>query len=196
MNDLEYETNKEVILFEESKKDSEMAHFIGYHLDKIFDICKDEGIQSVVEIGTRGLCSTCAFLKAKVKNITTYDICDITSMFPIKYNEFLECSKELNLNFIFIQEDSLKAEIQQCDILFLDTVHTYNQVSQELKRHSNKVKKHIIIHDTCCSEIDPEIQSGEGVTKAISDFLEKNNCWKITYETKESQGLTILSRLI
>ena len=38
-------------------------------------------------------------------------------------------------------EDSLKTELPICDLIFFDTDHNYNQLSQELKLHGNKSRK-------------------------------------------------------
>jgi hypothetical protein len=57
-------------------------------------------------------------------------------------------AKEEGIDFQFILGSSLTTQIPECDLLFIDTEHTYNQLTQELKLHSKKVRKYIILHDT------------------------------------------------
>lgn len=179
-------------MFQYAKNDHEMSTHIGYHFDKILEIGQNKNIETVVELGCRSLCSATIWLQAKIKNIYCYDIYDCLSEWNDAYTQFEETCKLFNLNFIFKQCDSTKIEIPECDILFVDTIHTYSQVITELNLHHNKVNKYIIIHDSYCDEIGDDIQSRKGVRLAIEEFLNKNENWEKLYEIHNSNGLTIL----
>jgi hypothetical protein len=58
-----------------------------------------------------------------------------------------DTAEAYNLDFTFIEGDVLKLEIEETDLLFLDTWHVYEQVRDELKLHANKVRKYICFHD-------------------------------------------------
>ena len=90
------------------------------------------------------------------------------------------------IEFVFFEEDTTKIDIQKTDLLFIDTDHFYEQLKSELKLHSSKVGKYIILHDTesCKTELSP----------AISEFLEKHKEWNILEHFSNNNGLTILEK--
>jgi NDP-sugar pyrophosphorylase family protein len=180
--------------FSKARQDPDMGHFIGYHFDKILEVTKECKAFHVVELGTRKLCSAYIWLKARVHKVTGYDIYDGTQEWPVEYSSYTSLAKSYGTDFEFIVGDSTQVDIPQCDILFVDTVHTHTQVSRELSLHARKVNHHIIVHDTHCEDKNPNEQSGTGVMMAIQEFLALNGSWKMTYDTDKSQGLTILSR--
>ena len=76
-----------------------------------------------------------AFLDAKPKKLTSYDINhpNIWQEGDIRLNECKNFARENNIEFNFIQDDVLKVNIEETDLLFLDTWHVYDQLKQELK---------------------------------------------------------------
>jgi GT2 family glycosyltransferase len=91
----------------------------------------------------------------------------------------------------------LKTEIEETDLLFIDTLHTYKQLSQELTLHGNKARKYILIHDTNTWGSKDEVETDsekKGELIAIEDFLTQNPHWKIVERIEESNGLMILER--
>ena len=44
--------------------------------------------------------------------------------------------------------DTTKVEIEETDILLVDSYHSYKQVFAELNLHGHKVRKYIVFHDT------------------------------------------------
>ncbi len=94
-------------------------------------------------------------------------------------------------------------------MLFIDTLHTYNQLIQELDLHSNKVLKYIILHDTltfgrkdedvyshASDLIKNKLTEKMGLMTAIEDFLitTNGNNWEIHDHYDNNNGLTILKR--
>lgn len=117
--------------------------------------------------------------------------------------------KKYNIEFEFILGDSLKIDILNTDLLFIDTLHTYNQLLGELKKHSINVNKWIILHDTVsfgscdehiyehASEIVKNTTSDKkGLIEAVNDFLKENKNWIIKEVFTNNNGLTILERKI
>lgn len=160
-----------------------------------------EECETIIEMGVRGVVSTWAFLAAKPKKITCYDISNLSLHYP----EELAKKNDIVLNFI--QANVLDVEIEHSDLLFLDTIHRYHQLFYELNLHAKKIKKYIVMHDTVTyAYVDepiylpnfksPDIENKKGLSQAISDFLrtEEGNNWFV-YETYENNnGLTILKR--
>ena len=97
----------------------------------------------------------------------------------------LECTSD-EIDFTFIQEDTLKIEIPDCHCIFFDTDHTYKQLSQELELHGNKADRYLLFHDT--------MQMATEVVPTINEFLEKNKEWLILRVDNYCHGLTVLGK--
>lgn len=158
----------------------------------------------ITEMGVRWASSTIALLMSNAKKIISYDI--------IKWKEIdniISLSNEYKINYHFIQSDVLDIEIEPTELLFTDTLHTYNQLFTELILHSKNVSKFIIIHDTVTFAYNDEgfyehvsdvVKNKKiiknGLINAINDFLktEIGTEWFIFEEYKNNNGLMILKR--
>lgn len=162
----------------------------------------------ITEMGVRFVSSTWAFLKANSKKIISYDI---TYHNKNLIDEVVNIAKEYNINYNFILADVLNIEIEQTDLLFIDTLHTYNQLNNELKKHHSKVNKFIILHDTenfgyrdefiyshASNIIKDTYTQKVGLMNAVHDFLESENgkTWKIKEIFKNNNGLCVLEKII
>jgi hypothetical protein len=67
----------------------------------------------------------------------------------------------------------------------IDTEHTYEQCIKELRMHAHKVDKYIIFHDTVLFN---------DLNKAINEFMEVNQQWKVKEVLTNNNGLTILEK--
>ena len=176
---------------------------INEHLETIFSISQE--CAHITEMGVRGAVSTYAMLLANPKKMISYDI----SYNNYEVDRVIQLSNEYDINYKFILADVLKTKIEQTDLLFIDTLHTYNQLFTELNLHAQKVSKYIILHDTeSFGQKDEEIYehasdnikklqvSKQGLVPAVTDFLssERGQSWKIFKTYKNNNGLTILSR--
>lgn len=162
--------------------------------------------EHITEMGVRWAVSTCALIIAKPKKLISYDITDV--FFNTK--DILNRNSELiGVNFNFIIGDTLKVDIESTEMLFIDTLHTYNQLYSELTLHANKVQKYIILHDTTlygfndekvyshASDIIKNSQKNkEGLYRAMMDFFqtENGNSWYIYEKFSNNSGLTVLKR--
>ena len=143
--------------------------------------------ETIVELGVRGIVSTWALLAGKPKSLVSVDI-----EHPQNHGgdlwEVMDACEEEGIQFSFVQNSSLEISLPDIDMLFIDTLHTYDQLTAELERHSNKVKKYIAMHDTAIPDL-PEM------TKAVNDFLDKHPEWKIKEHHSNCNGMTILHRV-
>ena len=173
---------------------------INEHLSKLKEIV--EKYKHITEFGVRGAVSTWALLAGKPTTLISYDIGHIDT-------EYLSALSKLeNINFIFKQNNTCLIEIEETDVLFIDTLHTYKQLKTELTLHHNKVKHCIIMHDTfaygttdminCYSVNGPYANIHDnvyGLQSAINEFLLEQPNWKKIYETNNNNGLVIIEKL-
>lgn len=154
---------------------------INKHIVTLFEYA--DKVTHITELGVRWGVSTRAFLYASIKNNTklrSYDILlndNVIGLFTK--------AKEMYIDATYQQADSLNLVIEETDLLFIDTLHTYKQLSQELKLHGNKSKKYIILHDTV---------TFKDLDQAINEFIEENSQWKLLVKYYNNNGLTILER--
>lgn len=141
--------------------------------------------ETIAELGVRKLVSTWALLAGYPKKLISIDIVHPKDYGAQKVlNEAIEAAKEQEIEFEFLLADDLKITLDEVDLLFIDTLHTYEQLLKELELHGKKAKKYIIMHDT---EI-PEM------FKAISEYIKKNKEWKILEHKHNQYGLVVLGR--
>jgi hypothetical protein len=161
--------------------------------------------ETITEMGVRGILSTWAWLYCKPKKLISYDMHN-PSKWGGDINKVYEVANECGLNFEFRQEDVLRIEIEETDLLFIDTWHTYDQLKRELELHANKVKKYICFHDTTTYAHINEYSSHEntwvgptsdiGIWPALEEFLESNkDTWVLTERFTNNNGFTIIKRI-
>lgn len=151
----------------------------------------------ITEMGVRSCVSTWSFISGYPKKLISYDITN-----PPKHNldNVKNTAKTIGVNFSFIKASTLDVSIEKTDLLFIDTHHSYLQLSQELSKHANNVNKYIILHDTeLFGHVDqrnsPPCEK-VGLLTALTEFLHTNKKWRIKEHYKNNNGLTILEKEI
>ncbi len=164
-----------------------------------------EKCDTITEMGVRFVVSTYAFTIANPKKIVSIDIIhpnDHTERYGVsssyRLKEIENYCTDNNIIFQFIKGDTKSIEIEETDLLFIDTLHTYQQLKAELNLHSNKVKKYIILHDTFSFAHTDDGGNTNcnpcGILPALNEFLKDNNNWSIHKVYENNNGLTILER--
>jgi hypothetical protein len=178
---------------------------INEHLPTIKKYAEDS--DSIVELGTRGIVSTWAFLAANPKKLISLDLVHPSNL-GVNLQEVIESSSKNGIEFEFVQMSSLEYEMPTVDLLFIDTWHDYLQLKMELFRHHSKVQKYIILHDTTTYGFKdegfyhdyenprPETNLPKGLNPAIDEFLFANREWKLWEKKTNNNGLTILKKSI
>jgi hypothetical protein len=174
---------------------------INEHLVTLTKYAKE--CDTVTEMGVRWGDSTWAFLYASPKRLRSLDI-QWTETWDAKVADFEAVAESQNIDYKFILTNVLDVEIDECDLLFIDTWHAYKQLKAELAVHASKAKKYIILHDTTSfadydessyeSWGDDWKGSGEGIWKAVEEFLQDNHEWELKERFTNNNGLTILAR--
>lgn len=142
----------------------------------------------VTEMGFRAGTSFMAFLAAQPKKLITYDIHIDDEL--VKAFTFIRGKTEV----VFRQENTLATDIEETDLLFIDTFHSFTQLHCELRIHGNKARKFIILHDTESCRYRGEDGLTPGLEIAVDIFLKNNDHWKIREIKHYNNGLTVLER--
>lgn len=160
------------------------------HLPMLRHLAAEGG--DVVEMGVRGMVSTWAFLTGRPASLLSVDI-DRPPEGTLR--RAARCADELGIVFDFIQDDTLQMRPVPCDLLFIDTLHTYHQLSLELERHASFVRRAIAFHDTATFGERGEDGQTPGLVAAIEDLIaDSAGDWRLDYHVPESNGLTIVRR--
>jgi hypothetical protein len=158
------------------------------------------GCEHVTEMGVRAVVSTWAFLQARPKKLVSIDIhaADIT------YAQWLAAMNDIELEFRLADTADESFEIEETDLLFIDTWHIYEQLKRELDLHAERARRWIILHDTTTFG-----ERGEGFTyacatrparrrrglwPAVEEFLLQNRQWQLWEKYANNNGLTVLAR--
>ena len=97
----------------------------------------------------------------------------------------------------FTQADTSKLNaIPFVSLLFIDTLHTYEQVKAEL-RHAARVDRYLAFHDTVLFGWREEHTGAPiGINRAIFEFLlsPEGRHWSVCHHNPANNGLTVLER--
>lgn len=175
-------------LYNEYQNACNVPSDINENLPILFELSKE--CNHVTEMGVRTGVSTRAFLNSDVV-LRSYDIIlndNVTNLFEI--------AKKIGKDVSYTQADVLNIEIEETDLLFIDTLHSYSQLREELKLHSKKSKKYIVFHDTQTFGVigGPDLGNELGLLPAIIEFLIDNPEWKFRIHKTNNNGLTVLEK--
>jgi len=142
----------------------------------------------VTEFGVRWGTSSKVWLNNNVI-LRAYDIATTTEATDL-FDHAQKAGKDAQL----IIQDTLSLEaIEPTDLLFIDSLHTYKQVSGELT-YAKFVNKFIILHDTVLFGNQGQDHSYPGIWHAVHEFLSTNKEWTILEHRSNNNGLTVLAR--
>lgn len=173
--------------FSDINEHIELLYTLGMECDKI------------CEMGVRDGASTRAFLNTNA-SLRSYDI-ELNEEVKMLFQR----AKAVGKDVTYEKANVLNIEIDECDLLFIDTWHSGSQLKRELSIHGDKAKKYLVFHDThtygCRDEkqnwrdfADKRPVAGEGLIKPIVDFVIENPHWKFKEFRTNNNGLTVLER--
>ena len=169
----------------------------------------------VTEMGVRYVVSTFGLMMGRPRRLVSVDIVHPRDMTGghndcIKgKDEFAlaeQCAVQNNVDFEFVLASSLEIDMENTELLFLDTLHRYAQLRAELERHHHKVSKYMILHDTETFAFRDEGQEQQdasentvippkrGLWLAVNEFLAEHPEWIISERFVNNNGLTVLKR--
>ena len=166
---------------------------INFHLPKLYELAMH--CHHVTEFGVRDGESSRAFLYAATRKIgpilRSYDI-DVS---PIAKWLF-EDAKTEGADVRYYKGNTLEVDIEPTEMLFIDTLHTYEQLKAELDRHAGKVAKYLVFHDTKNMGLGAWDTEPRGLLNAIIDFMIVRPEWIPYYNTINNNGLLVLKKIV
>jgi hypothetical protein len=86
------------------------------------------------------------------------------------------------------------AEIDETDLLFIDTYHTAEETLNLFTKHAPKVRKYLVVHTT--ETFGEKGDNGQpGVRFGVRQFVHQSREWTVIRDDKNNHGLMVLSRL-
>lgn len=162
-----------------------------------------EGLDTCVEFGVkRGASSSALLLGAK--RVVSYDIAETP--------QARELQKIAGDRWEYRIEDSRKAAVPECDLLFVDSQHDYETCYAELMAHGNNARKFLVLHDHMTfGVVGADGETGRqkwqyvpgkgsvpldclGILQAVFDFMATWRSWRVEASFPESHGLLVLRR--
>ena len=137
--------------------------------------------EHITEMGVRNVVSTWGWIGSNPKKLICYDYRRSNEI-----QDAIDTAAELGLDFTFHEADTRAIEIEETDLLFIDTEHTYEQIQKELELHGNKARKFIVFHDTAWAH---------DMNRAIKEFMEANPHWVNEEEVTNNNGFKIIKRI-
>jgi hypothetical protein len=141
----------------------------------------------VTELGTRTGVSTVALLFAQPEKLVCYDLLRQPQVDAL-------AAAAGRTAFVFHQADDRTVEIEETDLLFIDTWHVYDQLKEELRRHAARVRRYIVLHDTTTFAADGETPGHRGLWPAVEEFLAEGT-FRLRQRFTNNNGLTVLERV-
>lgn len=155
----------------------------------VCDICEHfplilkYGIQCdhITELGVREVGSLWGWIGSRPKTIRCYDKEESVNIVHAR-----DTAESLGIDFQFYLANVHDVEIEETDLLFIDTDHAYYNMKTELTLHGNKARKFIMFHDTAWAE---------DMNQAIQEFMQDNPHWVDEEEVTNNHGMKIIKRL-
>lgn len=142
----------------------------------------------VTEFGVRNVVSTLALLAGARKRVISYDIKRTENV------DLVLAMSDLPVPWEFHEQSSIDPglRIEKTDMLFIDSVHTGEQVRRELEQHWDSVGKYVAFHDI------EAFRHHYNYTRTILDFVDARQLGgetiRTVYETTCNNGLLILEK--
>lgn len=143
----------------------------------------------ITEFGSRSGISTTAWAVARPKKLVCYDLVRFGSIDCIE-----QAARDAGVEFVFHVQDVRLVSIEPTDLLFIDTLHVYDQLKAELALHADKARKYIVLHDTETFAQRGELPNSVGLWPAVEEFLAAHPEWKLHERRANNNGLTVLAR--
>jgi hypothetical protein len=159
---------------------------INEHLPMLYFLAQQ--CDHVTEFGVRTGASTLAFLHGLQGRPATLRSYDINDQFGVQ--ELLTRWTRVEWTFSICSTLSI-SRIEPTDLLFVDTLHNYDQVRQELALHGEAARRWIVFHDTETFGVTGD-DGGRGINQAIDVWLQAKPEWRIVYRTHRNNGLTVI----
>jgi hypothetical protein len=161
-----------------------------------------EGLDLAVEFGVKRGASSSALLLGAAR-VVSFDV--------VETPQARELQRIAGARWDYRLEDSRSAAVPECDLLFVDSLHTYAQVRAELEAHADKARRWLVFHDVITfGVIGADGETGQhlwqyrqgesvpphalGIRPAIDELMIRDGSWRIVASYPDSHGLLVLER--
>jgi glycosyltransferase involved in cell wall biosynthesis len=136
--------------------------------------------------------STVAILAAKPKRVISYQS-EKDTLVTHTLHQVL--SQEVgDVTWTSHVGDSLEINIEETDMLFIDSIHNAERVKAELDRHGDKVNRFIVFHDVVTYGKVGD-NGKEGLAYGIGEWAREHPEWFVAYLAPNQHGLLAIGRL-
>lgn len=159
------------------------------HLPTLRDLASR--CEHVTEFGTRGGNSTLALLAGQPRVLATWDV----NPAAIVSNAIADlCNHAGETRFEPRVGNTLEIEIEETDLLFIDSLHTARHLKAELLRHGWRVRRYLAFHDTETYGMRGEDGSEPGLLAAIRWWQREEAfpLWQLAHQSAECNGFVVL----
>ena len=140
------------------------------------------GVETITEFGPFQGCSTAAWISLRPKKFVTVDR-GMSLDIPV----FQQAAEEVGVSFKFVIGNDLEIDIEPCELLFIDTMHTEDHTFNELQRHADKISKYLVFHDVNPNRFN--------TLKGINKWWVNHSEWQLKYQDFEDCGFMVLEKL-
>lgn len=163
---------------------------INEHLDMLYALAKE--CKHITEFWVRTWVSSISLLAwiNKWWKLISFDIEKTPEI-----DKIWQRVKQDKKDWTFIKYDTRDVKIDPTDMLFIDTLHNYSNLKQELRNNASLVRKYIVMHDTTTFGVHWETKWQAWLKYAIDEFLQNNSDWQRCQEVTYNNWLTILQRI-
>jgi GT2 family glycosyltransferase/tetratricopeptide (TPR) repeat protein len=152
------------------------------HLPTLYRLAKE--CAHVTEFGSGKGVITAALLYAGPRKLICYDRAHYPQVERLR-------ALAAGTDFVFRQQDVLWAEIEETDLLLIDTCHVYWQLQQELRLHACKVRKYIVLPGTTAFADIGELEGHAGTWPAVKELVREGS-FRIKERYENNNGMTVL----
>jgi glycosyltransferase involved in cell wall biosynthesis/Flp pilus assembly protein TadD/predicted O-methyltransferase YrrM len=159
---------------------------LSHHLVTLSELARE--CKHVTDLGTGEGLAALAFLWAQPDRLLCLDVvrtAEVDQLAALAGRTSME----------FRREDTLRAELEETDLLFIDTPHDGPQLSGELNLHAGKVRKYLVLHGTTAFADKGETPSQAGIREVVEEFL-KQGTFTIKQRWDNNGGLTVLEKVV
>ena len=158
-----------------------------YHHEVLREITSQADVRVVAECGVYQGWSTALFMTCDIDSLYSYEV-DFQHVAPLIL-AFMQAKGDISWSLY--SHNTIADPIAPADLVFLDTVHTYEFVQQEIALQAPHAAKYIAVHDANY----PNEPTPKKVRDAVTEYANNSNgVWKIDLDSSHGTGIIVLKR--
>jgi hypothetical protein len=156
------------------------------HCGTLYELARQ--CRQITVLGTRTGTAATVFLYARPARLVCYDSVKCPA---VERLQALAGGTE----FVFQQADVFQVEIEETDLLFVDTLNEHEQRQEELRNHVRKVRKYLVLRGTTIVVEESERKGNKGIGTALEELLAQGSFRLKERYHHNNNGLSILERI-